>query len=121
MTENDVAKLKEQIEELEQQLAEEREEFEWDLKAARESSASTVKRLEEENITWRSFWNGPDGTRGPISARWNVTGWPTIYVLDRQGVIRYMNTREKQLDEAVEHLLQESKLAMSQDLVAAGG
>ena len=45
-------------------------------------------RLEEENITWRSFWNGPEGTSGPISSEWNVRGWPTIYVLDKQGVIR---------------------------------
>jgi hypothetical protein len=23
-------------------------------------------RLKEEGIVWRSFWNGPDGTNGPI-------------------------------------------------------
>jgi hypothetical protein len=23
--------------------------------------------LKEENISWRSFWNGPKGTGGPIS------------------------------------------------------
>ena len=36
--------------------------------------------LKKENITWRSFWNGPDGTSGPISTRWNVSGWPTLAV-----------------------------------------
>ena len=46
-------------------------------------------RLEEERITWRSFWNGPEGTRGPISAAWNVSGWPTTYVIDHEGVIRH--------------------------------
>ena len=45
-------------------------------------------RMEEENITWRSFWNGLEGTSGPISAEWNVTGWPTLYVIDHNGVIR---------------------------------
>ena len=45
--------------------------------------------LERENITWRSFWNGPEGTGGPISTKWNVSGWPTVYILDREGVIRY--------------------------------
>ena len=45
-------------------------------------------RMEEENITWRSFWNGPEGTRGPISTKWNVRGWPTIYLIDHEGVIR---------------------------------
>ena len=44
--------------------------------------------LEEENITWRSFWNGPEGTGGPISTKWNVRGWPTIYLIDHEGVIR---------------------------------
>ena len=45
-------------------------------------------RMEEENITWRSFWNGLEGTSGPISAAWNVSGWPTLYVIDHNGVIR---------------------------------
>ncbi len=45
-------------------------------------------RMKEENITWRSFWNGLEGTSGPISAEWNVTGWPTLYVIDHNGVIR---------------------------------
>jgi hypothetical protein len=62
-------------------------------------------RLEEENITWRSFWNGPDGTQGPISTEWNVKGWPTIYVLDHEGVIRYKGVRGEQMDEAVDALL----------------
>jgi len=64
-------------------------------------------RMEEENITWRSFWNGPKGTGGPISAQWNVHGWPTIYVLDKQGVIRFKNVKGEAMDEAVDELLAE--------------
>ena len=45
-------------------------------------------RLVEESITWRSFWNGPEGTSGPISKAWNVSGWPTLYVIDHKGIIR---------------------------------
>lgn len=63
--------------------------------------------MEEENITWRSFWNGPDGTSGPISTAWNVRGWPTIYVLDAQGTIRYKNVRGEAMDNALETLLAE--------------
>ena len=66
-------------------------------------------RLEEEGITWRSFWNGPEGTRGPISTAWDVRGWPTIYVLDAEGVIRFKNVRGKALDAAVDELLAELK------------
>ena len=48
-----------------------------------------IKELnEKEKITWRSFWNGPEGTGGPISKEWRVRGWPTLYVIDHDGVIR---------------------------------
>jgi peroxiredoxin len=62
--------------------------------------------LKKENITWRSFWDGGD-TNGPIARAWNVSGWPTIYVLDHKGVIRFKNVRGEKMDEAVEQLLKE--------------
>ena len=58
-------------------------------------------------VTWRSFWNGRRGTSGPISSKWGVTGWPTIYVLDGDGVIRYKNVRGEEMDKAIDELLQE--------------
>ncbi|MEE2825834.1 MAG: TlpA disulfide reductase family protein [Planctomycetota bacterium] len=63
--------------------------------------------VKEKNITWRSFWNGPDGTSGPISTQWNVSGWPTIYVMDAEGKIRYKNVRGAKMDEAITTLLAE--------------
>ncbi len=71
-----------------------------DLKKIRE----TVK---EKNITWRSFWNGKKGTGGPISTKWNVSGWPTIYVLDAEGKIRYKGVRGSKMDAALTTLLAE--------------
>jgi hypothetical protein len=65
------------------------------------------KDIEKEQITWRSFWNGPKGTSGPISEAWKVTGWPTIYVLDANGIIRYRNVRGEAMDRAVDELLKE--------------
>ena len=64
------------------------------------------KTLQKENMTWRSFWDGGD-TSGPVASKWNVHGWPTIYVLDHKGVIRYRDVREKQMDDAVDKLLAE--------------
>ena len=61
----------------------------------------------EMGVTWRSFWNGPKGTGGPISSKWGVTGWPTIYVLDDKGVIRFTDVRGEKMDEAVDKLLAE--------------
>ena len=68
------------------------------------------KVMQKENITWRSFWNS-GGTRGPIATAWNVQSWPTIYVLDPKGIIRYIDVRDKQLDEAVDQLLREIESA----------
>src|SRR5688572_4237491 len=62
--------------------------------------------LAAERITWRSFWNG-GSPFGPISTRWNVGGWPTIYVLDQNGVIRFKDVRGETMDKAVDSLLKE--------------
>jgi hypothetical protein len=68
--------------------------------------------LEEEKITWRSFWNGKEGTGGPISAEWNVHGWPTLVILDHKGVIRHKfvgSPGDEKLDEAIEKLVAEAE------------
>jgi len=69
--------------------------------------AELKPRLVEENITWRSFWNGPEGTNGPISTEWNVQSWPTLYVLDHEGRIRFRDVRGEALDAAIDELLAE--------------
>jgi peroxiredoxin len=60
--------------------------------------------MQREKISWRSFWDGGN-TNGPIATRWNVRAWPTIYVLDQEGVIRYKNVRGEAMDKAVDELL----------------
>ena len=74
------------------------------------------KVLEKEQITWRSWWD--KNTGGPISSHWNVHGWPTIYVLDAKGVIRYRDVRGEELEKAVETLLKETE---SSKTSSAGG
>ncbi len=69
-------------------------------------------RMVEENISWRSFWNGPEGTFGPISTKWGITAWPTVYVLDHKGVIRFKPVYDgsgESVDEAVNQLLAEMR------------
>ena len=68
---------------------------------------ATLKTIKKEKITWRSFWNGPRGSRGDISSTWNVSGWPTVYVIDAKGVIRFKNVFDKDLDAAIDTLLAE--------------
>ena len=62
--------------------------------------------MKKENITWPSWWDGGD-TSGPIATAWGVRGWPTIYVLDHKGVIRFKNVRGEEMDKAVDKLLAE--------------
>jgi hypothetical protein len=65
------------------------------------------KQAAEMGVTWRSFWCGERGTEGPIPTLWNVRGWPTIYVLDAKGVIRFRDVRGEEMTKAVEQLLGE--------------
>lgn len=71
--------------------------------------------MEREGITWRSWWDGGSQS-GPIATQWNVDGWPTIYVLDSEGVIRYTDIRGEQLDEAVDTLLKEMEAKAAENL-----
>jgi hypothetical protein len=63
------------------------------------------RAIVKERITWRSWADG--GTSGPIAAAWHVANWPTVYVLDARGVIRFQSVTGQKLDEAVETLLRE--------------
>ena len=62
--------------------------------------------LQREQITWRSWFDG-GSTNGPIATAWGVRSWPTIYVLDQHGVIRYKDVRGDAMDAAVDTLLGE--------------
>ena len=65
--------------------------------------------VEKNDLNWRSFWNGSEGTNGPISSRWNIMGWPTLYLIDKKGVIRFRNPRGNKLDEAIDQLIAEEE------------
>jgi hypothetical protein len=63
--------------------------------------------LEKNGITWRQAVQR--STSGPLPRRWNVGSWPTIYVLDSKGVIRFRNLRDAELQDAAIRLLDEMK------------
>jgi hypothetical protein len=68
------------------------------------------KVLKDEQITWRSFWNG--GTGGGIASSWGIRGWPSLFVIDDKGVIRHQwvgSPGEAVLDEAIETLVKEAE------------
>ena len=51
----------------------------------------------------------PDGgSGGPITAHWGISGFPSIFVLDKAGVIRFKDVRGDDLDQAVASLVDET-------------
>ena len=79
-----------------------------------EANPSALKKVvEKENLTWRSFSDPPTSEgRGAIAKKWNLSGTPTIYLIDHEGVIRHKwlgGARAKVIDKAVEELIQEVK------------
>lgn len=74
---------------------------------------SVLPTLEENKITWESFWNGPEGPVGSITRAWHVTGWPTNYLLDHRGVIRGKSLRGPRLDTTVDELVAEAEAGES--------
>jgi hypothetical protein len=73
-----------------------------------DGDAEDVKKiLAEQGITWRQAID--DSTTGPLATKWNVNGWPTIYVLDHKGVIRYRDVRDEAMEKAVLALLEEAR------------
>ena len=60
------------------------------------------EKAKEMGVTWRSFRD--EGNTPRISESWRVQGWPTLYYIDHEGVIRHKDVRdeaemEKVLDE----------------------
>ena len=69
------------------------------------SRSALKKTIEDEKITWPNIYGGPLGNC-PIAEKWNVTGWPTIYVLDHEGVIRHRDLRDDDLEKAAAALVE---------------
>jgi peroxiredoxin len=65
---------------------------------------SRLKRIaESEQISWRNWSDGPEG---PINKSWRVEKLPSLYVLDHEGVIRFKDVRDENLEQAVDTLLE---------------
>lgn len=63
--------------------------------------------VRDESLSWRHFWNGEGGTSGEISSAWNVEAWPTVYLIDQDGVIRFKGVLGDEIDAGLETLLAE--------------
>jgi thiol-disulfide isomerase/thioredoxin len=74
---------------------------------ADDDRAAAKSVMHREQMTWRSWWNG--GKTGSIVQKWSVLKWPTVYILDTKGVIRYENVRFETMDQAIDQLVTEAE------------
>ncbi len=74
------------------------------------SKIELKKAIAKEKITWRSFFDG-GVIGGPIATQWGVRGWPTLYVIDHKGVIRFKDRRGEELESAIDKLVAEAEAA----------
>jgi len=72
-----------------------------------QSRDALKKVLKDENITWPNIYGGTP-RENKIARQWNVTGWPTIYILDHEGVIRHKGLRDEEMERAVHELLEKA-------------
>ena len=73
-----------------------------------DSDKQTLRNLiSTGEVTWKCWWDG--AMDGPISKAWDVKAFPSVVVLDANGVIRYsgVSVRRESLDKAVDGLLKE--------------
>jgi thiol-disulfide isomerase/thioredoxin len=69
--------------------------------------ATLQKSIKDGEITWRCWWDG--GKKGSICVAWNVNSFPTVYVLDGTGAIRFKDLRGPSLIDAVHKLLKKQE------------
>ncbi len=65
-----------------------------------------VDFLAKEKMPWTHWWNGAEGKLMDLL---NIEHFPTIFVVDPKGVIRYKEIRGEELEKAVDKLLDEIK------------
>ena len=70
-----------------------------------EKKKTLTEFLAKEQMPWTHWWNGSDGG---VIEEWDVRYYPTIYVIDAQGVIRHKDLRGEELEKAVNALLEEA-------------
>ena len=73
---------------------------------ADEEPRTVDEAIAKGEITWRCWYDGMDG---PIARRWNIRHWPTVFVLDAQGIIRHYEPDDEKLPDLVEALVREEE------------
>jgi peroxiredoxin/tRNA A-37 threonylcarbamoyl transferase component Bud32/tetratricopeptide (TPR) repeat protein len=65
------------------------------------------KTIHKARLNWRNWFDRDTSGRDRPSSVWQVDHFPTLYVLDKRGIIRFKEVRGAELESAVEQLLKE--------------
>jgi RNA polymerase sigma factor (sigma-70 family) len=77
------------------------------LEVNSDEDLEAVRRtMRKEKRTWRCWFDG--GRDGPIARRWGIHSWPTIFILDAEGVIRFKELRGPMLNRVADRLVTET-------------
>ncbi|PQJ29084.1 peroxiredoxin family protein [Rubritalea profundi] len=75
-------------------------------------SKDRLKELVKDGTTiWRNFTNEQAG--GKISTTWGVRGWPTLYLIDHNGVIKHKGLRGDRMEKAIKEMVAEAEASKS--------
>jgi hypothetical protein len=76
-----------------------------------EATREDLKEAQErQKITWRSFWD----ERRRITSKFNVQGFPTLFLLNHEGIIRQVyigRPNDKDLERDIEQVIAEAEAA----------
>jgi hypothetical protein len=71
-------------------------------------SKERLKELVADGTTlWRNFTN--EQSYGKISTAWGVRGWPTLYLIDHNGVIKHKGLRGEAMEKAIMEMVDEAE------------
>jgi hypothetical protein len=74
-----------------------------------DADAATLRQVQEkQHLSWRSWYDGPDG---PICREWKVVGFPSLFLIDAKGAVRYQHEGQpgdEELEREIETLLEEA-------------
>jgi peroxiredoxin len=76
------------------------------------SPEDVKKEIQEHQIDYPVFADGEDG---PLFKLWNIQAWPTLFLLDENGVILYRGGRGNSLENLLLEKLAERKQASNVD------
>lgn len=68
-----------------------------------------AKMAKEQRLGWINVWCGPEGTAEQLPESWGVSSWPSTFLLDRAGRIRYRGLRGAELLTKISELLAEDE------------